>query len=80
MSADKAAASSAAADVPHFTASQLISRVGHFRLPVTALLIHYESTLGYVERGSPRLSEEKEESSCLERCREDRFLRCGNRK
>lgn len=68
MSADKAGA-----NVPHFSISQLLSIVRYIQLPVTGLMIQYESFVGYDERGSPRLWEKEEESSFLERGREDRF-------
>lgn len=50
MSADKAGA-----NVPHFSISQLLSIVRYIQLPVTGLMIQYESFVGYDERGSPRL-------------------------
>jgi len=36
-------------------------------------MIQSESFVGYDERGSPRLCEKEEESSFLEKGREDRF-------
>lgn len=72
MSADKATYS-AGANVPHFTVSQLLSSVRYIQLPMTELMIQYESFVGYDERGSPRLWEKEEESSFLEKGREDRF-------
>lgn len=41
---------------------------------MTGLLIHCETSVRCVQRGSLRLSEEKEKSSFLESGKEDRFF------